>query len=197
MGYRRRLLPHRRAACPDSQAPAAEPDQQRGSARQLCTVPEIVAAGRHGLEEDHARINHAQLGKLCNSSPCAYGLEKSTTFEHFIHERNKLKQLMERSLEGLSITCMFIDGTIFKGEHLIVAVGLDPSGRKVVLGLRQGATENAAVVGDLLGELRTGARLRGPAAVCDRRRQSHPQSDHELRRQEASFHPALPGAQDS
>ena len=84
----------------------------------------------------------------------AYGLEKSTTCEHFIHaSRNKLKQLMERSLEGLSITCMFIDGTIFKGEHLIVAVGLDPSGRKVVLGLRQGATENAAVVGDLLGEL--------------------------------------------
>ena len=44
---------------------------------------------------------------------------------------------------------MLIDGTIFKGEHLIVAVGLDPSGRKIVLGLRQGATENAEVVGSV------------------------------------------------
>jgi putative transposase len=84
----------------------------------------------------------------------AYGLEKSTTCEHFVHaSRERLKQLMERSLAGLSIVCLFIDGTIFKGEHMIVAVGLDPSGRKIVLGLRQGASENAEVVGSLLGEL--------------------------------------------
>jgi putative transposase len=84
----------------------------------------------------------------------AYGLEKSTTCEHFINaSRQKLKQLMERSLQGLSIVCLLLDGTIFKGEHMIVAVGLDPSGHKIVLGLRQGASENAEVVGSLLGEL--------------------------------------------
>jgi putative transposase len=32
-------------------------------------------------------------------------------------------------------------------------VGIDRTGRKIVLGLRQGATENAIVVGELLGEL--------------------------------------------
>lgn len=84
----------------------------------------------------------------------AYGLEKSTTCEHFVQaSREKLKQLMERSLEGISIAVMLIDGTIFKGQNLVVAIGIDPSGRKLVLGLRQGATENAAVVGALLGEL--------------------------------------------
>jgi putative transposase len=84
----------------------------------------------------------------------AYGLEKSTTCEHFIRaSREKLKHLMERSLAGLSLPCMFIDGTIFKGQSLVVAVGVDPAGHKLVLGLRQGATENAAVVGSLLGEL--------------------------------------------
>lgn len=84
----------------------------------------------------------------------AYGLEKSTTCEHFVQaSREKLKQLMERSLTGIAITVMMIDGTIFKGQNLVVAVGIDPSGRKLVLGLRQGATENAAVVGELLGEL--------------------------------------------
>jgi putative transposase len=84
----------------------------------------------------------------------AYGLEKSTTCEHFVQaSREKLKQLMERSLGGISITVMMIDGTIFKGQNLVVAIGIDPSGRKLVLGLRQGATENATVVGALLGEL--------------------------------------------
>lgn len=84
----------------------------------------------------------------------AYGLEKSTTCEHFVEaSRKKLKELLERSLAGLSIAAMIIDGTIFKGQSLVVAVGIDASGRKLVLGLRQGATENATVVGALLGEL--------------------------------------------
>ena len=84
----------------------------------------------------------------------AYGIEKSTTSEHFIQaSRAKLEQLMKRSLANLSLIAILIDGTIFKGQHLIVAIGLDRFGSKVVLGLRQGATENATVVEGLLGEL--------------------------------------------
>jgi len=84
----------------------------------------------------------------------AYGLEKSTTCEHFVEaSRKKLKELLERSLAGLSLAVMVIDGTIFKGQSLVVAVGIDASGRKLVLGLRQGATENATVVRALLGDL--------------------------------------------
>jgi len=57
----------------------------------------------------------------------AYGLEKSTTSEHFVQaSREKLKQLLERSLVGTSIAVMLIDGTIFKGQNLVVAVGIDP-----------------------------------------------------------------------
>src|SRR4051812_23783323 len=112
----------------------------------------------------------------------AYGLEKSTTSEHFIHaSRERLKQLMERSLEDLSIVCLLIDGTVFKGEHLIVAVGLDPSGRKVVLGIRQGATENAEVVGSLLGELaERGMDFHDTPTISGGWWQSDSQSDPEL-----------------
>jgi transposase-like protein len=84
----------------------------------------------------------------------AYGLAKSTTSEHFIEaSRRKLEELMKRSLGGISLTVMLIDGTVFKGQNLVVAVGIDRLGNKMVLGLRQGATENAAVVSGLLGEL--------------------------------------------
>jgi transposase-like protein len=84
----------------------------------------------------------------------AYGLEKSTTSEHFIEaSRKKLEQLLTRSLSGLNLCAIFVDGTIFKGEHLVVAIGLDRLGRKIVLGIRQGATENATLVGDLFADL--------------------------------------------
>ena len=84
----------------------------------------------------------------------AYGLEKSTTSEHFVEaSRLKLEQLMKRSLENLSLVAMFIDGTHFKGQNLVVAIGVDRMGCKVVLGLRQGTVENATVVGELLEEL--------------------------------------------
>lgn len=84
----------------------------------------------------------------------AYGVEKSTVSEHFIEaSRKKLETVMTRSLAELAIDVMMIDGTIFKGFNLVVAIGIDRFGHKILLGLRQGATENAAVVGELLAEL--------------------------------------------
>ena len=84
----------------------------------------------------------------------AYGLKKSTISEHFVSaSRKKLEQLLTRSLENVPLCAMFIDGTIFKGQNLVVAVGLGCDGNKRVLGLRQGATENATVVSALLGDL--------------------------------------------
>lgn len=84
----------------------------------------------------------------------AYGLEKSTTSEHFVEaSRLKLEQLNQRSLAHVPLAVMVIDGTIFKGQCLVVAIGIDRLGNKVLLGLRQGSTENATVVGELLGEL--------------------------------------------
>lgn len=84
----------------------------------------------------------------------AYGLEKSATSEHFIAaSRVKLKQLMTRSLVDVPLTVMLLDGTIFKDQHLVVAIGVDRLGNKVVLGLEQGASENKTVVQGLLGQL--------------------------------------------
>jgi putative transposase len=84
----------------------------------------------------------------------AYGVEKSTISEHFIEaSRRKLEQLMTRSLEQVQLCTLLMDGTCFKGESLIVAIGIDRLGNKLVLGLIQGATENASVVCDLFKQL--------------------------------------------
>ena len=59
-------------------------------------------------------------------------------------------ELLTRFLSGLNLCAIFVDGTIFKGEHLVVAIGLDRLGRKIVLGIRQGATENTTLAGTCL-----------------------------------------------
>jgi transposase-like protein len=46
-----------------------------------------------------------------------------------------------------------IDATPFEGQQMIVALGIGHDGSKTILGIRQGATENATVVGELLGDL--------------------------------------------
>jgi putative transposase len=84
----------------------------------------------------------------------AYGIEKSAVSENFIEaSREKVKQLMERPLGELRLCAVLIDGTPFKDRQMIVALGIGCDGRKTVLGLREGATENTTVVGALLSDL--------------------------------------------
>ena len=84
----------------------------------------------------------------------AYGVEKSAASGHFIQaSRQKLQELLERPLGELRLCALLIDGTAFKSTTMVVALGIGCDGRKTVLGLREGATENATVVGALLEDL--------------------------------------------
>jgi putative transposase len=84
----------------------------------------------------------------------AYGLEKSAVSEHFIEaSREKLKTMIERRLDKTRLCALLIDATPFAGQQMVVALAIDEYGRKTILGIRQGATENATVVGELLGDL--------------------------------------------
>ncbi len=84
----------------------------------------------------------------------AYGLEKSAISEHFIEaSREKLKEMMERRLDKMRLCALLIDATPFEGQQMVVALGIGEDGRKTILGIRQGATENATVVGALLSDL--------------------------------------------
>jgi len=84
----------------------------------------------------------------------AYGIEKSAISERFIKaSREKLKELMQRPLGELQLCAIVIDGTPFKGRQMIAAVGVENDGKKRILGLREGATENATVVRELLEDL--------------------------------------------
>src|SRR5437879_5547514 len=84
----------------------------------------------------------------------AYGVEKSAVSDNFIAaSREKLQELMERPLSELRLCAVLIDGTPFRDRQMIVALGIGCDGSKTVLGFREGATENATVVGALLSDL--------------------------------------------
>src|SRR5947209_20099009 len=84
----------------------------------------------------------------------AYGLEKSAVSEHFIEaSRRKLTEIMERPLGKMQFCAVMIDATPFAGQQMVAALGIGCDGKKTILGIRQGATENATVIGELLGDL--------------------------------------------
>src|ERR1051325_3408771 len=99
-------------------------------------------------------LSTRRYGQAVRQFTEAYGLEKSAVSEHFVEaSRTKLKELMERRLDKTRLCALLIDATPFEGQQMIVALGIGQNGRKTILGIRQGATENATVVGELLGDL--------------------------------------------
>ena len=99
-------------------------------------------------------LSTRKYGQAVREFTEAYGLEKSAVSEHFIEaSRTKLQEMMERRLDKTRLCALLIDATPFAGQQLVVAMGISQDGRKMILGLRQGATENATVVGELLGDL--------------------------------------------
>jgi len=99
-------------------------------------------------------LSTRNYGPVVKDFASAYGVEKSAVSDHFIEaSKEKLKALRERPLGDLKLCAVLIDGTPFKGRQMIVALGIGVDGAKMVLGLREGATENTAVVSGLLSEL--------------------------------------------
>jgi transposase-like protein len=87
-----------------------------------------------------------------------FGTKRSSVSRGFVKASAKrLKSLAERRFEGQEFVAVYIDGVPYGGEMLVVALGVlagAQAGKKVILGLRQGATENAQVCTDLLTDLR-------------------------------------------
>lgn len=82
------------------------------------------------------------------------GVSKSAVSREFIEASEQtFKALCERRFDDKDIAIVYIDGIQYGQIHVIAALGVDTQGYKHVLGLREGASENAEVVKDLLADL--------------------------------------------
>ena len=84
-----------------------------------------------------------------------FGVKKSSVSRGFVRaSAAEVERLAERRFEDERFAVIFVDAQPYASEMMVVALGITTSGEKRLLGLRQGATENATVVTSLLEELR-------------------------------------------
>lgn len=99
-------------------------------------------------------LSTRQYRRAVHSVLEGYGIRKSSVSRHFVRATaQQLEQLCEKQLGALNLVALLIDGIQFAGQTLIVALGVEENGSKHVLGLWQGATENATVCKALLEDL--------------------------------------------
>jgi transposase-like protein len=81
-------------------------------------------------------------------------VSRSSVSRRFVAQtKARVEEFLSRPLGELDIPIVMIDGT-WLGDHLLlVALGIDATGQKHVLGVREGSTENEGVCRSLLSEL--------------------------------------------
>ncbi len=110
--------------------------------------------GARMLEILLSGVSTRNYAKVLPEMAESVGLSRSAVSREFIAaSADQLQALCERRLEGLEILIIYIDGIRFAGHHVMVALGVDPTGKKHLLGVREGASENVTVVTELLADL--------------------------------------------
>ena len=84
----------------------------------------------------------------------AFGLSKSSISDRFVlASTEQVNTLLKRDLSKLNLCALMVDGVEYHSEHFVVALGIDQTGAKTILGFHQGATENQPICDQLLNEL--------------------------------------------
>lgn len=130
------------------------------------TEGEVKIPAYEALRQDRGLIQHMLGALLRGVSTREYqevlpqmaatvGVSRSAISRQAIEASvEQLQQLRERHWDKAGILVIYIDGQRFAEHHIISAVGVDAEGKKHILGIEPGATENAAAVKRLLTHLR-------------------------------------------
>lgn len=79
------------------------------------------------------------------------GTSKSAVSRRFIQgTQRKLDELLGRDLSSMRLAVIMVDGIHFADHVILAALGIDEDGRKTVLGIHEGTTENSAACKALL-----------------------------------------------
>jgi putative transposase len=95
--------------------------------------------------------------------PETFGIKKTSTCSRFIRASGKkLQEFMQRDLSEHDIVAIFMDGKHFAGNEMVIALGVNVRGEKVLLGMVETSTENHLVCKNfLLGMKARGLNLDG------------------------------------
>ena len=124
--------------------------------------------GERMLELLLAGLSTRSYGKAIGEMAETAGVSKSSVSRQAAEAAGeRLKELAERKLDDRDYLIVYVDGIQFGGHHVLAALGVDDEGNKRILGLREGASENAVVALGLLESL-VERGLDPQDAQCDR-----------------------------
>jgi len=99
-------------------------------------------------------VSTRQYAKVLPAMAETVGVSRSSVSREAIEASEaELTRLCERRLDDLDLLIIYVDGVIFGEHHVLGALGVDAEGRKHVLGLAEGASENQVVARGLLEDL--------------------------------------------
>ena len=123
-------------------------------------VPAYEAINANGKLEDRvleilmANVSTRNYERVIPEMAHTVGVSKSSVSRNFVEQSGReLKRLIERRFDGREFLVIYLDGVIFGEHHVLCAVGVDIEGEKVVLGIKDGASENGATTTALLEDL--------------------------------------------
>lgn len=88
---------------------------------------------------------------VIRESKPSFGISKSAISSRFkIASGQRAQDLRTRDLSKLRLCALMLDGVEFRKELFVVALGIDKTGSKTILGYHQGATENQQICDRLL-----------------------------------------------
>ena len=123
-------------------------------------VPAYAAMRRPGAVADRmlevlmAGVSTRKYGRVIGEMADTVGVSKSAVSRETVEASERvLKELMERRLDAWDLLVIYLDGIQMGSHHVLAAVGVDSDGKKHVLGVREGASENAEVTSALLEDL--------------------------------------------
>ncbi len=100
-------------------------------------------------------VSTRKYKKTLDQTADAVGISKSQVSRELKKAMTTaLEQVQTRVIPGAEILAVFIDGFVVGSTHVIGAIGVKKDGTKMVLGVREGASENLTVVEALLVDLR-------------------------------------------
>jgi transposase-like protein len=119
-------------------------EAMRGDGRLAQRMLEILISG----------VSTRRYEQILPEMAGTVGVSKSQVSRATIEAGERfLEDLAGRDFSGIDLLAIWIDGIQLGVYHVICAAGVDVKGNKHVLGLREGATENAEVAKALLEDL--------------------------------------------
>ena len=134
-------------------------------------VPAYAAMRRPGAVADRmlevlmAGVSTRKYGRVIGEMADTVGVSKSAVSRETVEASERvLKELMERRLDAWDLLVIYLDGIQMGSHHVLAAIGVDSDGKKHVLGVREGASENAEVTSALLEDSATA--VGSPPSAC-------------------------------